>query len=89
MDIKLSVDKLTVVTGPETIKLKTSVGSTGQRGSLWFSGAGKPGPTEIPNYDEILTYDMYVDTSDGRVYQYILLPSNTHEWVPTGLVIGG
>ena len=89
MDLSITIDRLKVIAGPETIKLRTSVGGTGQRGSLWLAGAGKPSTSNIPNYNDLITYDMYVDTSDGRVYQYIFLPSNTHEWVPTGLVIGG
>ena len=41
MDLSITIDRLKVIAGPETIKLRTSVGGTGQRGSLWLAGAGK------------------------------------------------
>ena len=79
-------DIVSVVAPPQSIKVSYEIGQTGQRGSLWFSGSGLPGPTTIPDVDLNIN-DMYVDSATGEVYQYILLPTNTGDWAKTGLVL--
>lgn len=41
-------------------------GATGQRGSRWFTGSGAP--TTVPGS---FVGDLYLDTSDGTVYELI------------------
>jgi hypothetical protein len=79
--IPVDVDRLKVHAGPDVVKLEVSVGRTGQRGSQWFSGPGMPSELNIPDYDQLVTNDLYFDTETGVVYQYIMLPSNTRDWV--------
>ena len=79
--IPVDVDRLKVHAGPDVVKMEVSVGRTGQRGSRWFSGPGMPSELNIPDYDQLVTNDLYFDTETGVVYQYIMLPSNTRDWV--------
>lgn len=51
--------------GPQGIQGATgATGSTGPRGSRWFTGAGTPS-TVVGS----LVGDMYLDTTDGTVYE--------------------
>lgn len=79
--IPVDVDRLKVHAGPDVVKMEVSVGRTGQRGSRWFSGPGMPSELTIPDYGQLVTNDLYFDTETGVVYQYIMLPSNTRDWV--------
>ena len=73
-------DRVSVVVPPSSIKVSYDVGRTGRRGSIWFSGSGAPGPLTLPEA-ELLVNDMYMDSASGWVWQYVLLPNNTADWV--------
>ena len=89
VDILMDTDTLSVVGPPDVITLVTETGATGPRGSLWFTGTGMPSSLTIPDYDSLKVGDMYVDQNDGGIYQMILLPSNTTDWIKTGNTQGG
>ena len=48
-----------------TITFGLPTGATGQRGSIWYDGAGAPGTIA-----GALAGDQYLDTNTGNVYQY-------------------
>lgn len=81
-------DRVSVVVPPSSIKVSYDVGRTGRRGSIWFSGSGAPGPLTLPEV-ELFVNDMYSDSITGKVYQYILLPNNTLDWVVSGQSTSG
>ena len=81
VDILMNTDTLSIVGPPDVVNLVTETGATGPRGSLWFTGAGMPSELTIPDYDSLKVGDMYVDQNDGYIYQMILLPSNTLDWI--------
>ena len=81
-------DRVSVVVPPSSIKVSYDVGRTGRRGSIWFSGSGAPGPLTLPEV-ELFVNDMYSDSVTGKVYQYILLPNNTLDWVVSGQSTSG
>lgn len=81
-------DRVSVVVPPSSIKVSYDVGRTGRRGSIWFAGSGAPGPLTLPEV-ELFVNDMYSDSVTGRVYQYILLPNNTLDWVVSGQSTSG
>ena len=55
---------------------------------MWFYGSGAPGPLTLPEV-ELFVNDMYSDSVTGNVYQYILLPNNTLDWVISGQSTAG
>lgn len=89
IELLMDVEDLAIVGPPENVTVAFDIGSTGKRGSLWFTGEGLPSPLTIPNYDELDIGDMYMDSSDGGIYQMILLPSNTTDWVKTDVSAAG
>lgn len=83
IEVLVDEDKLSVVGPPEYIKVSIDSGRDGRRGSLWFSGNGIPSAITIPYYDRLQEYDMYIDSSVGQVYQYIMMPNNILDWNKT------
>lgn len=43
-------------------------GPAGRRGSLWFVGTGPPGDF---TFNELLPFDLYLDSATGDVFQYL------------------
>ena len=89
VDILMDTDTLSIVGPPDVVTLVTETGATGPRGSLWFTGAGMPSSLTIPDYDSLKVGDMYIDQNDGYIYQMILLPSNTLDWISVGMSMTG
>jgi len=73
-DVVISNDDITVLAPPEVVELLVDIGPTGQRGSKFFVGTGDPntltsGQTIFSQ--DILLYDMYINTSPGADYGYM------------------
>lgn len=81
VDILMDTDTLSIVGPPDVVTLVTETGATGPRGNSWYAGHGLPSETTIPDYSLLLTDDLYMDVLTGAIYQYLLLPSNTNNWV--------
>lgn len=86
-DVVLSNDDITVLAPPEIIELLVDIGPTGQRGSKFFVGTGDPNTLTSEQTifsQEILLYDMYINTSPGAnygyMYQYVAEPGG-NLWV--------
>jgi hypothetical protein len=52
----------------EPVLIPGPPGATGQRGSIWFTGAGDPSTAETANVQPM---DLYLNTSNGDVWQFI------------------
>lgn len=89
VEVFLETDELVVFGSPTEVTVDYDVGRKGDRGNYWFAGDGSPSELTIPEYDKLITGDMYIDSSTKLVYQYILLPSNSNDWVPLFELVGG
>lgn len=89
IEVLMDNDDLTVLAPPSQITLSYDIGPVGRRGGMWFFGSGLPNELTIPDYNELITNDLYVDSATGNIYQYILLPSNVEDWAYVGKVGGG
>jgi hypothetical protein len=59
-------------------------GPIGQRGSLWFTGAADPTPTN-PAPISLLPQDMYLNTTSGDIFQFQAASSTSAAgWQPLG-----
>lgn len=73
-DVVLSTVDLDVFGGPTSLDVSVDFGQTGVRGSrIW---AGSLGPVIDLASQAIQLYDWYINTSSGRMYQYILEVGN-------------
>lgn len=69
-DVVLSTVDLDVFGGPSTVNLSLDVGATGERGSrIWVGPNGFA--IDLENKD-IQLYDVYINTTTGYLYQYML-----------------
>lgn len=69
-DVVLSTVDLDVFGGPESINLSIDVGATGERGSRIWSGPNGYASDLIGQ--DIHLYDLYINTTSGVMYQYLL-----------------
>lgn len=68
-DVVLSTVDLDVFGGPSTVNLSLDVGATGERGSrIWVGPNGFA--IDLENKD-IQLYDVYINTTNGYMYQYM------------------
>lgn len=82
IDTILSNDSLVVVGPPASVTINTDIGAKGDRGSIFFSGAGAPTSLNTP---ESQVGDLYIDRAlggnYGTVYSYNAFPGGS-EWQP-------
>lgn len=83
IELLMNVEDLAIVGPPENITVAWDIGNTGRRGSTWFTGDGEPSTATLPADIDLIEYDMYMDSSSGWVYQYVLMPSNILDWIKT------
>jgi hypothetical protein len=82
----VSNDEITVLGPPSSVEVQVDLGSTGERGSIIYSGSGAPtgsGSTAFVNESPKIG-DMFVDTSNSTtlaIYQYRAVPGNPNQWV--------
>lgn len=81
-DVVLTNDEITVLSPPEIIEVLVDIGPTGERGSIFLSGAANPNQITVNGFiadTEIKIYDMYIRTSPGvnygYLYRYVSKPS--------------
>lgn len=73
----VSVDTVSIVGGPSTVKVDVDLGATGQRGSLILYGLGKPTDPSVTFRPKPQLLDWYInlDVNDSEyqyIYQYII-----------------
>lgn len=69
-DVVLQTVDLDVFGGPTSLDVSVDFGQTGERGSrIW---AGSLGPIIDLSAQDVKLYDWYINTSSGRMYQYVL-----------------
>ena len=64
------------------LTIQGAAGLPGRRGSYWFTGTTAPVGIEMSG-TQVLTYDMYLNTTNGNVYQY-----DGSNWVLAGNIKG-
>lgn len=69
-EVVLSTVDLDVFGGPASVNLSLDVGATGERGSRIWAGPGGYA-TDLVGQD-IKLYDVYVNTTTGYMYQYVI-----------------
>ena len=72
VEVLLETDSIAVIGGPASITVQTDVGPQGKRGSQIYVGSGVPSSSTIPNYAYLITGDVYINSTDKHLYQYVL-----------------
>lgn len=86
VDIPVSNDDLTIITGPETIELLLDIGAQGTRGSRIFSGTDTPTQSNTTFGSEVAKVgDYYINTSIGNaessyLYEFMNVPTGQNPW---------
>jgi hypothetical protein len=85
-EVIISSDDLTVLGGPSSIRVDTSFGQQGVRGSRIFAGNGQPNDPNTVIGQTPTLFDLYINllASDDEylyVYQYLTVDSS-NTWVP-------
>ena len=80
-EVVLASDDLTVLGGPATVNVEVDLGKQGQRGSLIYTGPGKPSSETLGSVS-LQLYDIYINANplddEYRVmYQYIIVDGDT------------
>lgn len=75
-EVVLASDDLTVLGGPATVNVEVDFGKQGQRGSLIYTGPGKPSSTTLSGVT-LQILDLYInadplDDEYGMMYQYFI-----------------
>ena len=83
-EVVLTTDDLLVLGGPDSINVEVDFGPKGDRGSLVFTGNGKPDAVDIGQTPNV--FDLYINlkTSDDEylmIYQYLEVLSS-YQWQP-------
>lgn len=86
VDIVLDSDELTVLGGPSQVSVQVDIGPEGDRGSIFVVGSSEP--NSITSNNTILgvtvqSFDMYINTQNRKLYQYIAGDGGTLSWVET------
>jgi hypothetical protein len=84
VDVVLDSSTLDIfAAAPATLDLNVDFGATGQRGSLWWTGTLSP--TTALAAQDIKLNDIYLNTSTGALFQYIL-SVGTPAWEEIGSI---
>lgn len=86
VDIVLDSEELTVLGGPSQVSVQVDIGGDGDRGSIFVVGSGMPITDEETNIVIgtgiiVQPFDMYINTQNKKMYQYILGDGGTPTWV--------
>jgi len=84
-EVVLSTVDLDVFGGPSTVNLSLDVGATGDRGSRIWAGPGGY-ETDLVGQD-VKLYDVYINTTTGYMYQYVL-QLGSPAWVFLKVLVG-
>lgn len=84
VDIVLDSDELTVLGGPSQVSVQVDLGGDGDRGSIFVVGSSEP--NSITSNNTILgitvqSFDMYINTQNRKMYQYIAGDGGNLTWV--------
>ncbi len=84
VDIVLDSDELTVLGGPSEVAVQIDLGAEGDRGSIFVVDSSEPNSITSNNVISGVTvqaFDMYINTSNRKMYQYIAGDGGTLTWV--------
>lgn len=82
LDTVVSQDEIVVFAPPPQVDIITEIGPQGTRGSKIWVGAGDPSPITIPNYEEVIVGDLYININSGSpnyswMWQFVATPGGT------------
>ncbi len=84
VDIVLDSDELTVLGGPSQVSVQVDLGADGDRGSIFVVGTSEPNSITLNNVISGVTvqaFDMYINTQNKKMYQYVAGDGGTLNWV--------
>jgi hypothetical protein len=86
VDIVLDSEELTVLGGPSQVSVQVDLGADGDRGSIFLVGSGLPVTDQETNIligtgIIVQPFDVYINTQNKKMYQYILADGGTPTWV--------
>jgi len=83
VDIVLDSDELTVLGGPSQVSVQVDIGAEGDRGSIFVVDSSEPNSITVDNVISgvaVQAFDMYINTQDKKMYQYIAGDGGTLTW---------
>lgn len=84
VDIVLDSEELTVLGGPSQVAVQVDLGPDGDRGSIFVVDSSEPNSITNNNVISGITvqsFDMYINTSNRKMYQYIPGDGGNLTWV--------
>jgi hypothetical protein len=84
VDIVLDSEELVVLGGPSQVSVQVDLGGDGDRGSIFVVGSSEPNSITEDNVISGITvqsFDMYINTQNKKMYQYIAGDGGTLTWV--------
>jgi hypothetical protein len=84
VDIILDSEELTVLGGPSQVAVQVDLGAEGDRGSIFVVDSSEPNSITEENVISGVTvqaFDMYINTSNRKMYQYVSGDGGTLNWV--------
>jgi hypothetical protein len=84
VDIVLDSEELVVLGGPSQVAVQVDLGGDGDRGSIFVVGSSEPNSITSNNVISGITvqsFDMYINTQNKKMYQYIAGDGGTLTWV--------
>lgn len=86
VDILLDSEELTVLGGPSQVAVQVDLGADGDRGSFFVVDSVEPNTITEDNVINGITvqaFDMYINTQNRKLYQYVAGDGGTLTWVET------
>jgi hypothetical protein len=84
VDIVLDSEELVVLGGPSQVAVQVDLGGDGDRGSIFVVGSSEPNSITSGNIISGITvqsFDMYINTQNKKMYQYIAGDGGTLTWI--------
>ncbi len=86
VDIVLDSEELIVLGGPSQVAVQVDLGPDGDRGSIFVVDSSEPNSITDPNTNiisgiTVQAFDMYINTQNKKMYQYVAGDDGLLTWV--------
>ena len=84
VDIVLDSEELVVLGGPSQVAAQVDLGGDGDRRSIFVVGSSEPNSITTNNVISgiaVQSFDMYINTKNKKMYQYVTGDGGTLTWV--------